>query len=119
MEMKDVSKKLSVVLSLDDPTPIAFLNVYEEGDVWVKIKGCEECPIESRKKCCGNCPLLTPDGQCSFHLESKKNSKKPIHCIVKPYPNDCLKFCSLEFKCIKGSKEGKIRKVKEPGNIFR
>jgi hypothetical protein len=29
-----------------------------------------------------------------------------------------MSYCSLEFKSVKGSKEGKIRKVRDKGNTF-
>jgi len=109
------SKKNLVVCQVDEPSPIAYLNVYEQGDAWIKTKGCEDCSLENRKLCCGSCPMFTDKG-CFFHLE--QTNSKPFRCVVIPAPNDCLKWCALEFKCIKGNNEGKIRKVKEPGNIF-
>ena len=111
------TKKMCAVIPIDDPSPIAYINVYEEGDIWVKIKGCEECSLENRKKCCGNCVLFTSLG-CLAHLEGKGH-KKTFYCMIKPTPEICQKFCELEFKCIKGSKLGKIRRVKDVGNIFR
>lgn len=116
--VENFTKRKSVLCALDDPTPIAYFNVYEEGDVWLRIKGCESCPLENRKKCCGNCPMLTPDGNCFWHLESGAGSSKPFRCVVKPYPDTCKRFCSLEFRCIQGGKKGKTRKVSKPGNIY-
>ena len=114
----EIIDKTCAIVPLDNPSPIAFMNIYEKGDIWVKIKGCEDCPLESRKKCCGNCPMFTEKG-CFFHLGSEiKRSNKPFHCAVRPSPNSCASYCYLEFKCIKGSKKGKIRKVSKPGNIF-
>ena len=46
MEWPSIEGK-AVICSLDDPTPVAYANVYENGDIWVKIQGCEACPIEN------------------------------------------------------------------------
>lgn len=115
--MVRLPKEKAVLCLVDDPTPVAFFNVYEEGDVWVKIKGCNSCPVEARKNCCGNCPMVTPNGDCYWHLE-KKNSSKPFYCIIKPAPDQCKRTCALEFQCISGSRKGKIRRVADPGGVF-
>jgi len=109
-------KKFSVVIPLDDPSPIAYLNVYEEGDVWIKIKGCEACLLETRKICCGNCPMFTSKG-CFLHLDPGSN--KPFHCVAMLYPNTYISYCSLEFKCVEGSKAGQVRRIKDTGDVFR
>ena len=103
-----------VVCSVKEPVPLAYGNVYEEGDLWVKIKGCEDCSWENRQKCCGNCPLLTGKG-CIPHLEG---NKKPFSCVIIPPPDKNHGWCSLEFKCVQGTREGQIRKIREPGNVF-
>ena len=55
-ELPEKYKKEKLVLcSIDDPSPILYMNIYEEGDVWVKSKGCEGC--ENNRKCCGDCPM--------------------------------------------------------------
>lgn len=105
----------AVLCLLNDPTPIAYYNIYEEGDIWVKTRGCEDCSTESRKLCCGTCPMLSEKG-CFLHLDNSEN--KPYKCVVNPPPDTCLKWCSLEFKCVQGSHMGKIRRVKDPGDIF-
>lgn len=112
----EITKEKAAVCLINEPSPIAFLNVYEEGDVWIKIQGCESCPVENRKKCCGNCPMVCEKG-CYWHLV-EGGSSKPFFCVVRPTPDTCLSWCYLEFKCIKGSKEGKIRRVKDRGNVF-
>jgi len=112
-----ITEKLSVLCKVNSPVPIAYLNVYEVGDVWIKINSCNGCPPKSREKCCGSCPMITKIG-CRLHLEDK-GSKKPFRCIVNPIPTICLSWCLLEFKCIQGSKEGLIRKIREPGDVFR
>lgn len=115
--VKLVTERKVALCPLDDPSPVAYFNVYEVGDIWVKIKGCEDCPLEDRRKCCGNCPMFSELG-CYWHLESGNRSSKPYNCIVDPTPDKGASYCQLEFKCVAGSKAGKIRKVREPGNVF-
>jgi hypothetical protein len=112
-----ITKEKAVVCLLHSPVPIAYLNVYEDGDVWIKTNNCDNCPPESMKRCCGHCPMVAKIG-CYWHLEDKKRSSKPYSCVVFPTPSDCYSFCQLEFKCITGSNVGKVRKVSEAGNIF-
>jgi hypothetical protein len=108
--------EMTVEIALNDPTPIAFRNVYEEGDIWMKIKGCEGC--SHHLKCCGTCPMSSEKG-CFYHLEKRNDGgMKPHHCIVNPLPSTCKKNCQLEFKCTKGSMEGKIRRVRDRGDVF-
>ncbi len=121
MEIKfnipDKYKKEKLFLcSVENPSPILYVNIYGEGDVWIKVKGCEGC--KEHKKCCGNCPLSIDLG-CAYHLgANKKGSKKPFFCIYFPIPDNCLSWCQLEFKCIVGKYKNKIRKIKKHGNIF-
>jgi hypothetical protein len=116
---KEIPKNEKLFLcSIEDPTPIAFFNVFEEGDIWVKIKGCESCSDRGRKLCCGECKMATSLG-CLIHLEQyPRGCRKPFSCITIPTPEKCMSYCSLEFKSVKGSKEGKIRKVRDKGNTF-
>lgn len=111
-----MENKLSALIEVDSPTPIAFLNVFENGDKWVKIKGCEDCPEEWRKKCCGNCPLKSDKG-CSLHLQ--KPFQKPFSCIITPSPYVCKKNCVLEYRCVEGKNEGKIRRVTDIRNVIK
>ena len=106
--MKEIFNKKCVVIPIDEPSPIAYMNVYEEGDIWVKKKGCEGC--KNIEKCCGNCPLLTKDG-CLLHLQSGK--MKPYKCIVYPTPDMAHSWCQIEFECVKGSNKGKLRRLKD------
>ena len=113
------TNKICAIIPVDDPSPIAFINVFEEGDYWEKIKGCEECPEENKARCCGNCYWFMKGGHCHWqcgHLQT--HSSKPFHCITKPIPSDYKHICVLEFKCIKGSKEGKIRRVRDKKDVF-
>jgi hypothetical protein len=113
-------KKLGMVVLVpfDRPEPLGYMNVFEEGDIWIKAKGCEECPIESKKRCCNQCPILIQDtGQCMAHL-GVGSLNKPFECVVRPLPNRCYSWCHLEFKCVKGKNEGKVRKISEPAHGF-
>lgn len=112
-----LTKKLSAVIPVDDPSPLAYMNVFEEGDIWVKIKGCEECPIEQRAKCCGTCPLFAGEG-CYFHFINPKNSQKPFKCVVKPNPSRCKSTCCLEFVSVKGTQKGQIRRIRDKQGVF-
>jgi hypothetical protein len=102
-----------VVCKVDTPTPIAYMNVFDPGDIWVKTKGCDECSEESRLYCCGNCSMLLKDtGECRLHIGFNKR-EKPFHCIVDPVPNICHSWCCLEYECIQGPHKGKIRRVRD------
>ena len=39
-------KNMIALIPVHNPSPVGFLNVYEDGDEWVKIKSCLDCPIE-------------------------------------------------------------------------
>lgn len=105
---------MKALVSADEPVVYAYQDVFEEGDEWVKIQGCEACPIENRKRCCNQCPLFLEDnGLCMIHM-GLCSIQKPYQCVVRPRPNICLSWCHLEFKCTKGKNEGAIIKIKEP-----
>ena len=104
---------MRVVCEIDKPEVLEYLDVFEEGDEWIKIKGCEECPPESRKKCCSGCKAQIPTEECIFQT-IKSNLSKPYECVITPDPRTVKSYCILEFKCIKGKNEGKIRKLKDP-----
>ncbi len=108
--------KTEVFIAVDEPTPIAFLNLYEDGDRWNKIKGCEGCL--SIKKCCGTCPMLTSKG-CTYHLEQRRHSNKPLNCVINPVPTIAKSYCQLEYECIQGNNKGKIRKVSDPNGVIK
>jgi hypothetical protein len=116
-DIKSISTERAVVIGLSAPIPIAYLNIYEEGDMWIKTQGCEAC--EDTFKCCGNCELLI-DGQCGWQtVRRPATSRKPWNCIVKPYPDASMPFCALEFKCVRGVLEGQVRRVRDSGYIFQ
>ena len=104
---------MKVLCEFDDCVPIAYYDVFEEGDCWEKIQGCEVCPWEDRQKCCGSCAMLTVEG-CAMHWRKQK----PFKCVISPHPNVHHGWCHLEWKCTKGSMKGKIKKACEPRNVF-
>ena len=112
-ELPDEYKNEKMVIYLNnDPTPIVYINVYEEGDTWVKKNNCSNCPEESRKKCCGGCPMFSSIG-CYFHIDSGSHSNKPFDCVIKPTPDQTLAWCQLEFECVKGTRKGYIKKINQ------
>lgn len=119
--MTDIDKFLNsetVICSMDDPEALGYTSLYEKGDVWIKIRGCEDCPEESRIKCCGQCPMSSDMG-CYFHLMNpSSHSQKPFGCISHPHPKFARSYCCLEFKCIRGSNEGKIRRVRDKHGVL-
>ena len=116
MDISEITKEKSLLIPVDDPSPVAFVNIYDEGDIWVKTKGCEDCPIELRKRCCGDCPCVLPDGKCYWHCDlpmSRNGGWKPFYCIKNPLPDKCVKRCCIEYKCVAGPKKGKIRRLRD------
>lgn len=102
-----------VLCSLNNATVAAFFNVYEPGDIWLKTKGCDGCPIESRQRCCGKCAFLMERG-CAWHYEKGDNTKaKPFVCVVRPTPEPAISFCQQEYLCVKGTNQGKTRRVRD------
>ena len=109
---ENISKDELVICFYDKPEPIAYLNVFEEGDVWLKTKGCENCKNKSRR--CSGCPLFIDD-KCLYQIGNNLiQSKKPYHCVVTPSPKDTYNWCEIEFKCISGKNKDKIKQVKIP-----
>ena len=110
--MKWPEGKLAVV-DMKEATPVAYINLYEQDDIWLKIKGCEDCPWESRIRCCGNCAFLMERG-CAWHFEKGDNTKaKPFVCVVRPTPENATSFCQQEYLCVKGTNEGKTRRIQD------
>jgi hypothetical protein len=97
-----------------NPTPIAFADVYEENDLWIKIVGCKGCKATAR--CCGNCKFVTSKG-CFWHVDSR-GQNKPLYCVIKPFPVDHWPYCQQQFKCVKGKNKGKIRRVKDQTGLL-
>ena len=106
------------IIPIDDPSPIAFINVFEEGDYWEKIKGCKDCPEERRVKCCGSCYWFIKGGYCHWQT-LEIHSSKPWYCVVAPTPDDMKSNCALEYKCIKGSQKGQIRRLRDKRYVFQ
>lgn len=117
--IKELIEKKCAVIPYDESSPIAFINVYEAGDVWIKVKGCEDCPEERRRMCCGNCPMITPDAWCSWQMEKGKSSSKPLYCVVFPTPDTCKPNCVIIYKCIKGSHKGKVKHAHDSKGVIR
>ena len=110
----------TIEIALSDPTPLAFRNVYADGDQWDKIKGCESCPDEWRAVCCGNCHFLEKGGKCHWHnTGSVSLSNKPFYCIIKPLLNDRRKNCAIVYKCVEGEHKGKFRYLVDKRGVFR
>ena len=116
--MKWPDKKL-IVIDMEKATPVAYINVYEQNDIWIKIQGCEKCGLPSPKRCCGNCPFATEKG-CWWHYEGGRVSPKPFRCIALPeIKKNQQQGCSLIYECVQGSKKGKIRRVCDPSGVFK
>lgn len=118
-EVENLLKQKMVFCSMGDPVAVAYTSLYEEGDVWIKIRGCEQCPEESQEKCCRQCPLHSEKG-CYFHLMKPNNStQKPFGCVANPDPIGTRSYCQLEFECVKGSNFGKVRCVRDKRGALR
>jgi len=112
--VENITTERAVVISLEEPASIAYLNIYDEGDVWEKTRGCEDCPPEWMAKCCKDCFAFVPERGCLLH----PIKTKPFECVVVPAPNICRRNCILEFKCVKGPKKGLVRRVMDSGDVF-
>jgi hypothetical protein len=110
--MNKISEEMCAIIPWNDPSPVAYINVFELGDIWVKTKSCDGCSQESKEMCCHNCPVFTGDG-CMFHQSGKYSTNKPFECVVKPTPEQGRSYCQLEFTCISGKYKGKVRRLKE------
>lgn len=100
--------KTYVICSLDDPSPVAYMNLFEPGDVWEKIQGCSPCQVKDR--CCRGCRIFVEDLGCAIHL-SRDTLHKPFVCVTRPVPNQGMDGCTLTYLCVRGSKKGKLRHV--------
>jgi hypothetical protein len=114
--------QLLVAVDLEGSIPVAFINLYEVGDVWMKVQGCEKCQMEAPARCCGRCPFATMDG-CAFHFKGftvGRVSSKPLSCVVTPtIERKRTEKCSLIYKCTQGSMKGKYRRVSDHADVFR
>jgi len=104
---------MRVICEVDKPEVVGYIDVFEKDDYWVKTQGCEACT--NANLCCGPCPMLFSKG-CYFHAEM--TNSKPFRCVIYPTPDASMSWCALEFKCVKGSQQGKTRRVKDKGNEF-
>lgn len=105
--------KTEAIIPVGEASPVGFRNVYEDGDEWRKVRGCEGCS----GFCCGTCPQLMEGGGCALH--ARDPDLKPLYCIVKPPPNTCIPGCLLVFKCVKGTNAGKFRHLTDRDKPFR
>jgi len=104
------------LVPLDKPAELlGYMNVFAEGDIWQKIRGCEDCPPENN--CCKNCPVYVEGIGCKLHILNN-GQDKPSHCVVHPSPLKHRPNCCLEYKCVKGKFEGLIRRQCEQGNVL-
>jgi hypothetical protein len=106
-----MTTKMAAVFEVDSPSPVAFMNVFDEGDVWLKFKDCSGCGEENQITCCGDCPFRLEAG-CYVHIKIK--GQKPFECCVQPAPHKTYSYCQLEFVCIEGPRKGTVRKMSEP-----
>ena len=103
--------KMCAIVPINDPSPVGYINVFEQGDVWWKTKGCKGCPVESQKMCCNHCKIFSPVG-CGFQADDYISAtNKPYQCVVKPTPEQGRSYCQLQFTCIKGKHKGKVRNL--------
>ena len=111
---------IETVIPVGAASPSAYRNVYEKGDEWVKIHGCEGCE-RPKGSCCGSCPHVMADYRCALHVTGDLNGTqtKPLYCIVNPLPSSCMKGCRLVFRCVKGKNIGKERHVGDADVTFR
>jgi len=111
-----IGDKKAVIIPIGESSPVGYMNMVDEGDVWVKTVGCETCPDDVRYKCCPDaCPLKAPDGGCAYH---GAYGLKPLRCIYVPTPDSCKKGCVLEYKCVQGEKVGWVRRVQDAKDTF-
>jgi len=120
--IKKTTKDMSVICRVKDASPVAFLNLFDEGDMWIKIKGCLDCPLEQRIKCCGNCPCILADGSCYWQMQKphdRDGTMKSLSCIITPLPTKFSSRCCIEYLCVVGEKKGKIRRLQDKLNVFQ
>jgi hypothetical protein len=109
--MFDLIEKKAAIVPVDSLSPVAYINVFEKGDMWVKTQNCNKCSIEGRKICCGTCPFALKEG-CMVHIQSPR--QKPFLCVMEPSPDKTRSYCALEFECVEGSRKGVTKKICEP-----
>jgi hypothetical protein len=115
--MKLPTDKTLVIVEYDRPEVVAVANLYHPGDLWLKIRRCQDCPPESVRICCGKCPHRMDKG-CQWHFEGRR-SAKPFVCTVDPDPRQTRSFCQLEYECVEGHDKGYIRCVRDKNGQLR
>ncbi len=104
---------MNAVIPVDSCSPVAYENVFEEGDRWERVRGCAACPVEERAHCCGGCKMFIAEtGDCQLH--DARDRRKPLYCVVQPLPTSTNSRCSLEFHCVRGSRRGTLRRLCVP-----
>ena len=104
--------ELLVIVNMDAEV-VGYRNLYDPGDEWLKVKGCENCPEESRRRCCGRCGHRMSKG-CSWHIEKGDyTTGKPFVCVVRPVPDACKSTCQQEYLCTTGPHAGKTRRTRD------
>lgn len=120
--------RVLAVTPVDDPSPVAYMNLYDPGDTWVKIQGCEACEPERAARCCGVRPNPTDDyngcpfrGEfgCALHYERGPWKSKPYHCAVLPLPTTTKGKCALVYECTEGPNRGKKRHLVDVEGVLR
>lgn len=104
--------ELLVIVNMDAET-VGYRNLYDPGDEWRKVKGCEECPEAAQTRCCGRCGHRMSKG-CSWHIEKGDyTTGKPFVCVVRPVPDACKSMCQQEYLCTIGPHKGKTRRTRD------
>ena len=102
------------IVAMNDPSAMGFMDVYDPGDVWMKVQGCDACITENN--CCGNCAARAGD-KCSLHILN--GGSKPYDCVVRPSPIEHNSNCALVFECTCGKFKGQFRWKADPQSVFR
>jgi hypothetical protein len=107
------------LVDIAEATPVAFINVYEQGDIWMKVQGCEACQQEAPSRCCGKCPFAMNEG-CAWHFQKTGIvPAKPLNCVILPLILKKQKVgCNLIYRCVAGKHKGKLRRVQDHAGEF-
>jgi hypothetical protein len=96
--------EMYAIVKVTEPEIVGFANVYEPGDVWQKVRGCDGC---SPTCCPPGCKFLI-DNKCVIHCHDH-GTLKPFGCLVPPSPRGQDSNCRLVFEALAGSHVGKFR----------
>jgi len=112
--------RIYALVATDDPSPVGFMNVFEAGDLWKKVRGCEACSLEHRLKCCGNCEFLVKeDGHCDREDNVRWRMGKPLYCCIMPTPDMHISGCALIYECTQGKFTGMQRRLDDAEGLLR